>query len=109
MTHSIELSTPQQIMLRLEAIERDLADRQLDLETAAMEWFRMKREREYAWSVAFTAAEGTDTRRRAVANRESSRIGAAEEGRWEGLRAVTRTLEARATIGQSLLRAHGRS
>jgi hypothetical protein len=104
-----DLSAPQQIMKRLESIERDLADRQLELESAAMAWFRKKRDREHEWAVAFAAAEGTDARRRAVANRESSHIGAEEEGRWEGLKAVVRVLETRASIGQSLLRSHGRA
>lgn len=103
------LSTPQQIMERLEQIDRDLAERQAELEQAAMDWFRKKRDREHDWAVAFAAAEGTDTKRKAQANRESSRIGAEEEGRWEGLKAVVRVLETRATIGQSLLRSHGRA
>jgi len=103
------LSTPQQIMERLEQIEQDLADRQLELEEAALAWFRKKRDRERDWAVAFASAEGTDAKRKAHAIRESCHVGAEEEGRWEGLRAVVRVLETRATIGQSLLRSHGRA
>lgn len=105
----MSLVTPQQVIDRLEAIDADLACRQGELEDAAMNWFRRKRDREHDWAVAFSAADGTDTRRKAQANRETSHIGAVEEGRWEGLRAVVRVLETRASIAQSVLRAQGRS
>lgn len=103
-----ELDTPQEIMARLTEIERDLAVRQNELEDAAMGWYRKKRDREYDWSVAFAAAEGTDMKRRATATRESARVGAEEEGHWEGLRAVVRVLETRATIGMALLKYQSR-
>lgn len=103
------LSTPQQVMEKLEAIETDLAERQREVEDAALHWFRKKRDREHDWGVSFAAAEGTDAKRRATANRESSQIGADEEGRWEGLKLVVRVLETRSNIGMALLKSQGRA
>ena len=105
----MSLSSPQQIMERLEEIERDLAQRQNEVAEAARGWFMKKRDREHDEAVAFIAAEGTDTKRRMIAKRDTSHIGREEEAAYVAATAVVRTLETRASIGQSLLRAHGRA
>lgn len=102
------LDAPATISQRLDAIDHDLAIRQNALEAAALAWFRQKREKERARAIAFISAEGTVAERSAIADRDTSMIGVAEEAEWEALRAVVRVLETRATIGQSLLRSQGR-
>jgi hypothetical protein len=104
-----DLSTPQQIMGRLDAIECDLADRQNALEAAARTWFIAKRQRDHDHAVAFLTAEGTVAQRKAVADRETALDGKEAEAEWEALRAVVRTLETRSTIGMALLKSHGRA
>lgn len=104
-----DLSTPQQIMARLDAIERDLADRQNALEAAARAWFNAKRQRDHDRAVAFLTAEGTVAERNAQADRQTALDGKEAEAEWEALRAVVRTLETRSTIGASLLKGHGRA
>lgn len=100
-----DLSTRGAIIARLEEIERDLAARQGVLENAAMKWFRAKRDREHARAVAFIGADGTVAERNALADRETCRLGAAEEAEWEAVRAVVRVLDTRATVGMALLKA----
>lgn len=102
------LSHPGAVIGRLEEIETDLALRQGALEAAALGWFRLKRDREKARAVAFLSAEGTVAERNALADRETALIGVAEEAEFEALRAVVRTLETRASIGQSILRSQNR-
>jgi hypothetical protein len=104
-----DLSTPAAIMTRLDAIERDLADRQNALEAAARAWFVAKRQRDHDHAVAFLAAEGPVAQRKAVADRETALDGREAEAEWEALRAVVRTLETRSTIGMALLKSHGRA
>lgn len=103
------LSSPELVVSKLEAIENDLADRQNLLEAAALNWFRAKRDREHAYAVAFMRAEGTVGQRQAVAAIESCRVGVEDEALFESLKAVCRTLETRASIGQSILRSQQRS
>lgn len=101
--------TPDQIMKRLGDIEADLADRTQKLETAADEWFKAKRDREHKRAKAFleTKASGTTVAEaEATADRDTCLIGLDAEARYEALKAVVRVLETRASIGQSLLRAH---
>jgi hypothetical protein len=105
----MSLSTPQQVMERLQGIEQELADSTNELEQAAYGWFRKKRDKEHDEAVAFMSAEGTDTKRRMVAKRETSHIGMEEEALYEALRARVRTLETRATIGMALLKTQGRA
>lgn len=104
-----ELSTPQQVQARLEAIDRDLANRQNALESSALAWFRAKRDKEKQWAQAYISASGPVHERKAHADLAVATVGVAEEAEWEALRAVVRTLETRATIGQSLLRSQGRA
>jgi hypothetical protein len=103
------LSDPGLVLARLESIENDLALRQNTFEASALEWFRKKRDREHARAVAFMKATGTVAERNAQADLETCRIGMEEEAQFEALRAVMRTLETRASIGQSVLRSQGRS
>jgi hypothetical protein len=95
-------------MARLLEIEEDLAVRQGALESAALQWFRLKRDKEHAWAVAYISADGPAHQRKAIADRETAMVGKNEEALFEALKAVVRTLEARASIGQTLLRSQGR-
>lgn len=106
---SATLSSPSEVMSRLEEIENDLATRQNTYENAAKKWYRAKRDKEKARAVAFLSAEGTVAERSAIADRETALNGREEEAEYEAVRAVVRTLETRASIGQSLLRAQGRA
>jgi hypothetical protein len=103
------LTDPGIVLNRLEAIENDLAIRQNSYEAAALAWFRAKREKEHARAVAFMKAEGTVAERQAQADIETARVGMQEEAEYEATRAVMRTLETRASIGQSVLRSQARS
>lgn len=105
----MSLSTPQQVQERLEQIERDLAIRQGTLEAAALAWFRAKRDREKNWATAYISADGPVHVRRAHADLAVATQGVIEEAEYEATKAVVRVLEARATIGQSLLRSQGRA
>ncbi len=101
--------TPEQIIDRLAEIETDLADRTAAIEAAADDWFRAKRDRENRRAKAFIAAKAdgvTVAEAEAMADKETSLIGLDAEARYEALKAVVRVLETRASIGQSLLRAH---
>lgn len=104
-----DLSHPAAVMARLAEIENDLAVRQNVLESAATTWFKAKREKEREWAKEFLLQEGTVAERKAVADAETAYIGREAEAEYESLKAVVRVLEARATIGQSILRAQGRS
>ena len=99
------MDAPQVIMDRLAAIESDLAERQNELERAALGWYRTKRDKERARAEAFLLATGTVAERNAVADRETAMLGVEDEARYEAHKAVVRVLDTRATIGQSLLRA----
>ncbi len=98
------MDTPSVVLSLLEGIERDLAARQNVLESAARAWYRVKRDREHARAVAFLSAEGTVAERQAHADVQTALHGRNEEAEFEALRAVVRVLEARASIGQSILR-----
>lgn len=103
------LSDPGLVLGRLEAIENDLAERQNSYEDAALAWFRAKREKEHKWAQEFIRAEGSVAERKARADFATSLIGMEEEALFEATKAVVRTLETRASIGQSILRSQGRS
>jgi hypothetical protein len=103
-----DLSTPDQVVARLEAIEHHLALVQGTWEAAALDWYRAKRDKERAHAVAFLSADGTVAQRQAIADRDTATDGKEAEALYESLKAVVRTLETRASIGQSILRAHGR-
>lgn len=105
---TLTLDNPAAIMQRLLEIEDDLAVRQGALESAALAWYRLKRDKEHQWAVAYISADGPAHTRKAVADRETAMVGKNEEALYEALKAVVRTLETRASIGQSLLRSQGR-
>jgi hypothetical protein len=103
------LSHPAAVVQRLEEIETDLASRQGEYEQAAMDWFTGKRDREKRHAESFLTAEGTVAQRTAIADSETATIGAEHEAKYEALRAVTRTLEARSNIGMAILKSQGRA
>lgn len=99
------LENPGEVMKRLADIEGDLAIRQPAFEDAARKHYIAKRDKEKARAVAFLAAEGhTVAERQAIADQQTATDGSAAEAEYEAMKAVMRTLEARASIGQSLLR-----
>ena len=103
-----DLTHPGAVMARLVELEADLAHRQNAYEAAASAWYRMKRDREHARAVAFIKAEGTVAERNALADVETSLMGRDEEALFESMRAVMRTIEARLSVGQSILRAQSK-
>lgn len=103
------LSTPVQVIDRLEEIENELAEKQNLYEEVAHKWFLAKREREHKYAIEFRKAEGTVAERSAWANEVTALIGSEHEAMYEALKAKVKLLEARATIGQSILRAQSRS
>lgn len=102
------LSHPGAVLARLEEIENDLALRQGALESAALGWYRVKREKEKLRAEAFMKAVGTVAERNAEADLSTAMVGVVEEAEYEALKAVVRTLETRASIGQSILRSQAR-
>lgn len=101
--------TVEQITSRLEGIEQDAQDRQEKGEQAAESFYRAKRDYELAFALKFMDATGTVTERKLKATRALEQDPAhaelmEHEGAYEGWRAAMRTLELRASIGQSLLR-----
>jgi hypothetical protein len=102
-------------MERLAEIEADLATRQSEYEQAADDRARLVRDWDRRLAIHMRTAKGPNSE-----SRKAAALGAAidqddlyerltdAEGRFEALRVVMRTLETRATIGQSLLRAQGR-
>lgn len=101
-----EFDTPSGALAALMEIDQDLAKRQNEYEAAAEAWFRMKRDREYKHSIAFMEAQGAMPMRKAAAEKATALIGLDAEARYEALKAVVRVLETRATICQSILKAH---
>lgn len=102
--------TPAQIIERLEGIEADAADRQSKGEDRAEEFYRLKRDFEMEFAIKFMDSTGTVTERKLKATRamegtETYNKLKEAEGAYEGWKAALRTLELRASIGQSLLRA----
>jgi hypothetical protein len=102
------LTHPGAVQARLEEIEREMAERQNALEAAALDHWRSKRDKEKARAEEFLSATGTVAERNAKADLSTAEMGMEHEARWEGLKAVMRTLDTRAAIGMSLLRAQGR-
>lgn len=106
---ALTLDNPAAVMGRLLAIENDLEVRQGAFESAARAWFIAKRDKEKARAIAFLSADGTVAERNAIADRDTALDGKQAEAEYEALKAVMRTLEARASIGQSILRSQGRA
>lgn len=110
------MTSPGAVMGRLEEIERDLADRSLDYETAASDFARLKRDWERRLAQCRIVATGgdADTRKAnallaAVAADSTYEDLMSAEGSFEGCKAVMKVLETRAMIGMAILRAQGRA
>lgn len=103
------LSDPASVHRRLEEIDVELAELQNDYESAAMVWFKAKKNREQSRAAAFIAAEGSVAERGAKADLAMSGLAVAEEATYESLKAKSRVLETRAAIGMSILRSQGRA
>ena len=106
-----DLSTPQQVMARLESIEHDLAIRQNALENAAREWFTAKREIERERARALLSSEASSvTEKKAQAEiAAGGHEGIEFEAEYEALKSVVRVLETRATVCMALLKSQGRT
>jgi hypothetical protein len=108
--------TYEQIQARLEQIEDDLGHRQFEFEQAAEEKHKLARDYELRYARALVAAQGDSLKERqaaallaiAAADDDIYQRHLEAEGKYEGLKAVVRVLEQRATIGMSLLKAHTR-
>jgi hypothetical protein len=105
----VSLDSAVGVLERLEAIEGDLAVRQNAYEAAARAWYVKLGEITKNQAIAYRKAEGTSTEKREAANELHGIDGANERAEYEALRAVIKVLEARATIGQSILKSMGRS
>ena len=101
-----DLDHPAGIMRRLTEIENDLAIRQNTLESAARRWFLVKRdlERDRALKTLQSTAK-TITEKRVQADAAVFDLDGAQ-AEYEAVKAVVRVLETRASIAQSLLKAH---
>lgn len=103
------LSSPAEVQERLETIEGELGLRLNALEKAAFDWYRVKPQRERLWADKYIMTDGPAHVRKVVADGAVAKDDWAElEGRYELLKAVVRGLEAKASIGQSILRAQSR-
>lgn len=109
--------TPGAVLNRLDEIEKDLAERQPEYETAAEDRARFTRDwdRRLAWHMKKAGGANSEARKAngfvAAIEQDNGELYEAlkdAEARFEALRVVMRTLETRATIGQSILRAQGR-
>jgi hypothetical protein len=105
----LTLDNPHAVLARLEEIERDLAYRQNVYESAARNWFLAKRDLERERAIELLANQGTVAERQAHADRATSTIGATERAEYEAIKAVVDVLSHRASILQSVLKAHGRA
>ena len=112
----MSLSTPQQVMERLEAIEAEIMERQNDYERAAGDKARMTRQWEKRLAQARLKAKGADADTRKAA---ALVMAAEQDDLYENLTraemdyaicyAALKQRETRVSIGQSILRAQGRS
>lgn len=112
MTHT----DPVQVQQRLAAIDTDLQNRQGEYETAADDRARLIRDWDRRFAICMVNAKGSN----AESRKAHALVAAIEqddlyerlkdaEGRFEACKVVVRTLETRATIGQSILRSQGRA
>lgn len=106
---------PAEVLRRLDEIEKDLAERQGEYEKAAGDRARLVRDWDRRLAIHGRTAKGSsaDVRKSVALSNAIETDDLYErlqdaEGRFEALRVVMRTLETRATIGQSILRAQGR-
>lgn len=110
------LTSPGQVIARLDEIERDLAERQNDYERAADEKARLSRDWEKRFAICMKKVTGPNE----AARKAHAFVAAVEqddlferltdaEARYDALRVVVKVLEDRSTIGMSILRAQGRA
>lgn len=105
------LSNPAAVQERLEEIETELAFQLNDLEDTALQWFRLKRDREKDRAIKYMerrGSGGTVDDAKMYALEETAGIGVEEEAKWEALKLFVKTLETRAAIGMSILRSQTR-
>ena len=105
--------THDQIITRLEEIEEALATLDQEQNHPAHRYFIAKRDWEKAWAEQYLSTEGTVDERKnktilALYKTEAYKDYVTAEASYEAHKAKTRTLETRASIGQSLLRASTR-
>lgn len=98
------MTDPGTVVRRLADIENDLALRQNAYEQAARNWVVAKRDKEKHRAEVFLTTEGTVAERSAHADKATAWDGKEAEAEFEAMKAVMRTLETRASIGQSILR-----
>jgi hypothetical protein len=101
--------TPAIVLSRLAEIEEDLGHRQLAFEEAAEGFYRAKRDFELELATARLDAQGTVQERAdrallSLAKGDTYKRLIISEASYEGAKAAMRTLETRASIGQSILR-----
>jgi hypothetical protein len=101
--------TVEQITSRLEQIEQDAQDRQQKGEKAAEDFFKVKRDFELEYAKQFVNATGSPNEKKqkaldAMSGTQTYFELKEQEGAYEGWKAALRTLELRASIGQSLLK-----
>ena len=99
-----------QIISRLEEIEEALAVLDQEQDHPAAAYFRAKRDWEHEWAKTYLRQEGTVDERRnrtiiALYSSPAYKALVTAEASYEAHKAKQRTLETRASIGQSLLRA----
>jgi len=103
-------------MERLEDIEKDLGERENEFSDAADDKARLSRDWDYRLAIHQKTAKGPNKETRMAV----ALVAAIEqddlyeklkdaEARYDALRVVTRSMETRTSIGQSLLKAHGRA
>lgn len=98
---------------RLIEIENQIELGQGDGEEAVREYYEAKAEHEYQWARTYMQQEGTVEERRqktilTLYRSEAYKRFVSAEAQYHGWKAVARTSETRASILQSLLRAHTR-
>lgn len=103
---------PAAVMTRLQEIDDDLAERQPGFEKASGDLARLKRDIDYRMAKCLVVAQGSSEKTReanalialVAANPELWEQYKDAEAQHGALRAAINTLQARASIGQSLLR-----
>lgn len=112
----MSLSTPQQVLERLEAIEREMALRQLEHEESAASKARLMRDWDKRMAICMVHAKGSNAETR----KAHALVAAIEqddlyerltdaESTFAACSTAERSREKRAMIGQSILKAQGRS
>jgi predicted nucleic acid-binding Zn-ribbon protein len=104
----IEVDSPAMLMHRLAAIERDLAERQNELEEATRSWYVQKAEIEYQRAkVLLLSSRSSITEKKAESDKAVSLVKTAE-GEFEALKRVIEVLKTRASVLQTVLNNQGK-